>query len=84
MTQASIDWRHLVAQADSTLNTTQRATDYHNIAQYISSQAYAPFLVASAPVSVTASDVHGPGLTTQIPVISTVIVPYWDEAWIGK
>ena len=74
----------MMAQADSTLNTTQRATDYHNIAQYISSQAYAPFLVASAPVSVTASDVHGPGLTTQIPVISTVIVPYWDEAWIGK
>jgi peptide/nickel transport system substrate-binding protein len=74
----------MMAQADSTLNATQRATDYHNIAQYISSQAYAPFLVASAPVSVTASDVHGPGLTTQIPVISTVIVPYWDEAWIGK
>ncbi|MGH3207264.1 MAG: ABC transporter substrate-binding protein [Trebonia sp.] len=74
----------MMAQADSTLNTAQRATDYHNIAQYISSQAYAPFLVASAPVSVTASDVHGPGLTTEIPVISTVIVPYWDEAWIGK
>jgi len=74
----------MMAQADATLNTAQRATDYHNIAQYISSQAYAPFLVASAPVSVVASDVHGPGLSTQIPVISTVIVPYWDEAWIGK
>jgi len=74
----------MMAQADATLDTAQRATDYHNIAQYISSQAYAPFLVASAPVSVTASDVHGPGLTTEIPVISTVIVPYWDEAWIGK
>jgi len=74
----------MMAQADRTLDATQRATDYHNIAKYISSQAYAPFLVASAPVSVTASDVHGPGLTTQIPVISTVIVPYWDEAWIGK
>jgi peptide/nickel transport system substrate-binding protein len=74
----------MMAQADSTLNASQRATLYANIAKYISSQAYAPFLVAVAPVSVTASDVHGPGLTTNIPVISTVITPYWDEAWIGK
>jgi peptide/nickel transport system substrate-binding protein len=74
----------MLAQADQTLDPAQRAVDYHNIAEYISNQAYAPFLVASAPVSVTASDVHGPGLTTEIPVISTVIVPYWDEAWIGK
>jgi peptide/nickel transport system substrate-binding protein len=74
----------MMAQADKTLDATQRATDYHNIAKYISDQAYAPFLVASAPVSVTAKNVHGPGLSTQIPIISTVIVPYWDQAWIGK
>lgn len=74
----------MMAQANRTLNTAQRAADYHNIAKYIASQAYAPFLVAVAPVSVTASDVHGPGLSTSIPVISTVINPYWDEAWIGK
>jgi peptide/nickel transport system substrate-binding protein len=74
----------MMAQADAQLNASQRATDYHNIAEYLNSQAYAPFLVASAPASVTASDVHGPGLTTNIPVISTVITPYWDEAWIGK
>jgi peptide/nickel transport system substrate-binding protein len=74
----------MMTQADRTLDPAQRAADYHNMAKYISDQAYAPFLVASAPVSVTASDVHGPGLSTQIPVLSTVIVPYWDEAWIGK
>src|ERR1700761_7796268 len=74
----------MMAQANAQLNATQRATDYANIAQYISSQAYAPFLVAVAPVSITASAVHGPGLTTNIPIISTVIAPYWDEAWIGK
>lgn len=74
----------MLAQADRTLDPAQRAADYHNIAKYISDQAYAPFLVASAPVSVTASNVHGPGLSTNIPVISTVIVPYWDQAWIGK
>jgi peptide/nickel transport system substrate-binding protein len=74
----------MMAQADATLNTSQRSTLYANIAKYISSQAYAPFLVAVAPVSVVSSDVHGPGLSTNIPVISTVINPYWDEAWIGK
>jgi peptide/nickel transport system substrate-binding protein len=74
----------MMATANKTLDEEQRATEYHNIAKYISDQAYAPFLVASAPVSVTAKDVHGPGLSTNIPVISTVIVPYWDQAWIGK
>lgn len=74
----------MMSQADATLNTTQRAADYAGIAKYISDQAYAPFLVAAAPASITASDVHGPGLTTNIPIISTVISPYWDEAWIGK
>ena len=74
----------MLVQADRTLDPAQRAADYHNIAKYVSDQAYAPFLVASAPVSVTASNVHGPGLTTEIPTISTVIVPYWDQAWIGK
>lgn len=74
----------MLAQADAALDPAQRATDYHNIAKYISDQAYAPFLVASGPASVVASDVHGPGLSTNIPVLSTVITPYWDQAWIGK
>lgn len=75
---------NMLAQADATVSTSQRAADYMNIAKYINNQAYAPFLVAEAPVSVVASDVHGPGLSTQIPVPSTVVIPYWDEAWIGK
>jgi peptide/nickel transport system substrate-binding protein len=74
----------MMAQADATLDASQRATDYHNIAAYIANQAYAPFLVDVAPASVVASDVHGPGLSTTVPIISTVIGPYWDQAWIGK
>jgi peptide/nickel transport system substrate-binding protein len=74
----------MMATANKTLDEEQRATEYHDIAKYISDQAYAPFIVASAPVSVVASKVHGPGLSTYVPVISTVIVPYWDQAWIGK
>ena len=74
----------MMAQANKTLDPAQRATEYHNIAKYISDNAYAPFLVASAPVSIALKNVHGPGIDQQIPVISTVIVPYWDQAWVGK
>ena len=74
----------MMAQANKTLDPAQRATEYHNIAEYISDNAYAPFLVASAPVSIALKNVHGPGIDQQIPVISTVIVPYWDQAWVGK
>jgi peptide/nickel transport system substrate-binding protein len=74
----------MMAQANKTLDPAQRAAEYHNIAKYISDNAYAPFLVASAPVSIALKNVHGPGIDQQIPVISTVIVPYWDQAWVGK
>jgi peptide/nickel transport system substrate-binding protein len=74
----------MMAQANSTLDATKRATLYQGIAQYLSSQAYAPFLVAVAPVSVTRKEVHGPGLSTPTRVLSVVITPSWDEAWIGK
>src|SRR6185437_2425003 len=52
----------MMAQANKTLDPTQRATEYHNIAKYISDNAYAPFLVASAPASIALKNVHGPGI----------------------
>jgi len=39
----------MMAQAAGTFDAAQRARIYANIAQYITSQAYAPFLVATAP-----------------------------------
>jgi len=74
----------MMAQANKTLDPTQRAAEYHNIAKYISDNAYAPFLVASAPASIALKNVHGPGIDQNIPIISTVVVPYWDQAWVGK
>jgi peptide/nickel transport system substrate-binding protein len=74
----------MMAQANGTLDAAKRASLYQGIAQYLSSQAYAPFLVAVAPVSVTRKEVHGPGLSTPTRVLSVVITPSWDEAWIGK
>ena len=74
----------MMAQASKTLDPTQRAAEYHNIAKYISDNAYAPFLVASAPASIALKNVHGPGIDQNIPIISTVVIPYWDQAWVGK
>jgi hypothetical protein len=44
----------MMAQAASAFDAAQRARIYAKIAQYITSQAYAPLLVATAPVAVTA------------------------------
>jgi peptide/nickel transport system substrate-binding protein len=74
----------MMAQAASTLNAGQRAALYTGIARYISSQAYAPFLIAPAPAALVAKGVHGPGLTSEMPTPSVVIAPYWDQAWTGK
>jgi peptide/nickel transport system substrate-binding protein len=74
----------MMAQAAATFDVNQRATLYANIAKYISSQAYSPFLIAVAPAAVAAKDVHGPGLTSGVPILAVALAPYWDEAWIGK
>src|SRR5215468_8658280 len=74
----------MMAQAAATFNTSQRASQYANIAKYISSQAYSPFLIAVAPAAVAAKGVHGPGLTSGVPILAVALAPYWDEAWIGK
>ena len=37
-----------------------------------------------APAAVAAKDVHGPGLTSGVPILAVALAPYWDEAWIGK
>jgi peptide/nickel transport system substrate-binding protein len=74
----------MMAHAATTLSQSQRAAQYAGIAKYISGQAYAPFLIAPAPASLTTPNVHGPGLSENMPIPSVVIAPYWDQAWIGK
>jgi peptide/nickel transport system substrate-binding protein len=73
----------MMAAAAATFDQGKRASMYASIARYIASQAYAPFLVAVAPVGVATRSAHGPGIDSPIPV-SVVIGPYWDQVWIGK
>lgn len=73
---------NLIQQAGSTLDNNKRAQLYAGIAKYISDQAYAPFLFAVAPAAVARKGVHGPGLTTRIPMDSVALLPVWDQVWI--
>jgi peptide/nickel transport system substrate-binding protein len=72
----------MLTQAAGTLDRQQRGRLYAGIAKYISDQAYAPFLLATAPVAIARKGVHGPGLTSKLPMPSVTLLPVWDEAWM--
>jgi peptide/nickel transport system substrate-binding protein len=72
----------MLTEAASTLEQKERGELYAGIAKYISDQAYAPFLLATAPVAVARKGVHGPGLTNKLPMASVALLPTWDEAWM--
>jgi peptide/nickel transport system substrate-binding protein len=57
----------IFANATSTLNTAARQKLYDQAAEYISTNAYAPFLFPVNGWNIAAKDVAGPGLTTLIP-----------------
>ena len=57
----------LFAEATSTLNTAQRQQLYDQAAEYISENAYAPFLFPVNGWNIAAKGVSGPGLTTLLP-----------------
>jgi len=72
----------MIEEAVSTLDEQQRGELYGGIARYISDEAYAPFMIATAPAAVARNGVHGPGLTSKVPLTSVSLLPQWDEAWI--
>ncbi len=57
----------LFAAATSTLDNGKRQQLYNQAAEYISQNAYAPFLFPVNGWNIAARDVAGPGLTTLIP-----------------
>ena len=57
----------LFATATSTLDTAKRQQLYDQAAEYISQNAYAPFLFPVNGWNIAAKDVSGPGLTTLLP-----------------
>lgn len=72
----------LLREAISTTDATVRDTRYQTIAKYMSENALAPFLVASAPTQVT-RNIHGPGLTSPIPALLINSGILWQDVWLS-
>jgi peptide/nickel transport system substrate-binding protein len=71
----------LLQQGAQSTDLAERDDIYLQIGQKISDEAYAPFILAFSPATVSAQGVHGPGVDTLIPplVVNTSIL--WDEVW---
>jgi peptide/nickel transport system substrate-binding protein len=71
----------LINAAGSTIDNSQRATDYAALNAYIAQMAYGPFLFPIAGFNIAAKGVYGPGLTTPIP--SIVVNPgiLWQDVY---
>lgn len=74
----------LLQEAAQTLDSQKRDKLYFEIGQYISDQAYAPFLFAFAPATVAVDGVYGPGVTTQIPPLLVTPTILWEEVWMSE
>jgi peptide/nickel transport system substrate-binding protein len=74
----------LLDQSVAVADLAQRDKVYQKIAKYLSDQAYAPVGFAIAPANVALKGVHGPGLTTKIPVLGHNTGVIWSEVWTEK
>jgi peptide/nickel transport system substrate-binding protein len=69
----------LLDQAAGTFDPAERDRAYAEASEYISDQAYAPFLFAFAPTQVAVRGLQGPGLTTLIPPIFINTGVLWQD-----
>ncbi|MBO0683077.1 MAG: ABC transporter substrate-binding protein, partial [Candidatus Dormibacteraeota bacterium] len=74
----------MMDDAAASTDKGKRAEQYKAIAKYISDNAYAPFLFGGVTGAVALKSVHGPGISTAIPLPGGFPAPVWDEAWISK
>jgi peptide/nickel transport system substrate-binding protein len=74
----------MLQQGAQVVDPAERDKVYQEAGQYISDQAYAPYILAFAPASVVTKNVHGPGLTTKIPALAVNPMPIWDEVWMTQ
>lgn len=84
--QAGVHDQHLLAMmnaAAATTNTAVRKQDFLQIAEYLSQQAYGPFLFPIDEFQIAAKGVTGPGLTTQLPSVITTEV-HWEDVSVSK
>jgi len=82
-----VDSPHLVSlldQAVAAVAPAVRARLYAEAAQYISDEAYGPFLFPIASWNIATKAVSGPGLTTALPVADVVPGILWQDVSMAK
>jgi peptide/nickel transport system substrate-binding protein len=68
---------NMINQATSTVNLSQQKADYKRIFTYISQKAYTPFIYAGPLWTISAHNVYGPGISTNL------IAPLWEDASVS-
>jgi peptide/nickel transport system substrate-binding protein len=71
----------LINAAASTVDSSQRASDYAQLNAYIAKMAYGPFLFPIAGYNIADKGVYGPGLTTAIPTIVVLPGILWQDVY---
>ncbi len=73
----------LIAAGMSTFDPAARDAVYLQASEYISDNAYAPFLVPFSPATLSRG-AFGPGLTTKIPPVQLTTAILWQDAWVAR
>jgi peptide/nickel transport system substrate-binding protein len=90
----SLEWRYLstgpftgvhdptldtmINQAAATINVTQQKAIYKRIFTYIAQKAYTPFTYATPLWDLSVKTVHGPGVSTSLPLDGEI---FWQDVW---
>jgi len=75
----------LLSRAADEADPRRRDADYRSASEYISNNAYAPFLFAFAPAQFSVHGLSGPGLTTKIPpILVNTGISWKDVRWTMK
>ncbi|MBO0693747.1 MAG: ABC transporter substrate-binding protein, partial [Acidimicrobiaceae bacterium] len=67
----------MIDQAASVTSSSARAAMYKKIYEYVSQQAYEPFLYAAPFYNMSLRSVHGPGID------SPILSPLWEGVWMS-
>lgn len=69
----------LIAKAEANRSAATRAKYYAQLAEYLSQQAYTPFVCAPSSWDIAKKGVEGPGLTTPTASFDAGSVVLWQD-----
>jgi peptide/nickel transport system substrate-binding protein len=74
----------MINQAAAYTSTASRAAEYKKVYEYISQQAYLPFLYSMPAYNIATTNAHGPGISSSSPSSQGVEeTPFWPDVWVS-